>query len=63
MAMGRRRERQRPMWVATQQLPRTRGHVFYDAVNEILKAEGFDAFVEQECAAGRALLPVCTFGW
>jgi len=50
MAMGRRRERQRPMWVATQQLPRTRGHVFYDAVNEILKAEGFDAFVEQECA-------------
>ena len=50
MAMGRRSERQRPMWVATQQLPRTRGHVFYDAVNEILKAEGFDAFVEQECA-------------
>lgn len=50
MAMGRRRERQRPMWIATEQLPRTRGHVFYDAVNEILKAEGFDAFVEQECA-------------
>ena len=50
MAMGRRRERQRPMWVATPQLPRTRGHVFYDAVNDILKAEGFDAFVEQECA-------------
>jgi transposase len=49
MAMGRRRERQRPVWVATQQLPRTRGHVFYDVVNEILKAEGFDAFVEQEC--------------
>jgi transposase len=38
------------MWVTTQQLPRTRGHVFYDAVNEVLKAEGFDAFVEQECA-------------
>ena len=50
MAMGRRRERQRTMWVTTQQLPRTRGHVFYDAVNEVLKAEGFDAFVEQECA-------------
>ena len=49
MAMGRRRERQRPMWIPTEQLPRTRGHVFYDAVNEILKAEGFDAFVEQEC--------------
>jgi transposase len=37
------------MWIATEQLPCTRGHVFYDAVNEILKAEGFDAFVEQEC--------------
>src|SRR2546426_12287140 len=49
MAMGRRRHRQRPMWIATGQLPRTRGHVFYDAVNEILKAEGFDAFAEQEC--------------
>ncbi len=49
MAMGRRRHRQRPMWIATEQLPHTRGHVFYDAVNEILKAEGFDGFVEQEC--------------
>lgn len=50
MAMGRKRERQQPMWIATEQLPRMRGHVFYDAVNKILKSEGFDAFVEQECA-------------
>jgi transposase len=50
MAMGRKRERQQPMWVAAEQLPRMRGHVFYDAVNKILKTEGFDAFVEQECA-------------
>jgi len=37
------------MWIATDELPRTRGHVFYDAVNKILKGEGFDAFAEQEC--------------
>jgi transposase len=49
MAMGRKRERQRPMWIATGQLPQTRGHVFYDSVNEILKTQGFDAFAEQEC--------------
>jgi hypothetical protein len=36
MAMGRKRERQQPMWVAAEQLPRMRGHVFYDAVNKIL---------------------------
>jgi transposase len=49
MAMGRKRVRQRPMWIAAEQLPRTRGHIFYDAVNELLKSEGFDAFVEREC--------------
>jgi transposase len=30
-------------------LPRTRGHVFYDRVNEILREEGFDVFAEAEC--------------
>ena len=49
MAMGKRGERQRSMWIATEQLPRARGHVFYDAVNEILKTEGFDRFAEREC--------------
>lgn len=49
MAMGRKRERERPLWIAIPQLPKTRGHVFYDAVNEVLKTEGFDAFAESEC--------------
>jgi len=49
MAMGKNGARQRPLWIATEQLPRTRGHVFYDRVNEILKAEGFDEFAEKEC--------------
>lgn len=49
MAMGKKRERQRELWIAAGELPRTRGHVFYDRVNEILKEEKCDEFVEAEC--------------
>jgi len=49
MAMGRKGAKQQPLWIAAGQLPRTRGHIFYDRVNEILKAEGFDEFAEKEC--------------
>ncbi len=49
MAMGRKRARQQKLWIAAPELPRTRGHVFYDRVNEILRKEGFDAFAETEC--------------
>jgi len=36
------------MWIASEELPRSRGHVFYDRVNEILKSEKFDEFAEKE---------------
>jgi transposase len=50
MAMGKKRDRQQALWIATTELPRTRGgHVFYDRVNEILKDHGFDEFAEKEC--------------
>jgi transposase len=49
MAMGKKRARQQDLWVATGGLPRGRGHIFYDRVNEILKSEGFDDFAEREC--------------
>ena len=50
MGMGRRkRGRQESLWVATQELPRTKGHVFYDRVNRILDEEGFDRFAEGAC--------------
>ena len=50
MAMGRRqRHRQQTMWLATEQLPRTAGHVFYDRVNKILVEHGFDDFAEKAC--------------
>lgn len=49
MGMGRKRRRQESLWVATQELPRTKGHVFYDRVNRILEKHGFDAFAEAAC--------------
>jgi transposase len=49
MAMGRRRSRQPQLWIAATELPRSRGHIFYDRVNKILQEEGFDRFAEQEC--------------
>ena len=50
MAMGRREADQASMWVATQQLARSPGHAFYDKLNEVLDAGGFDRFVEEQCA-------------
>ena len=38
------------MWVATADLPQGGGHPFYERLNQILNAAGFDAFVEQLCA-------------
>src|SRR6516162_2081277 len=49
MAMGRKRDRQQEMWIATNELPRRRGHIFYDWANQILSSVGFDAFAEKEC--------------
>jgi transposase len=51
MAMGRRESQQEHMWVAAQELPRSPGHVFYEKLNEVLEAGGFDRFVEELCAA------------
>jgi transposase len=51
MAMGRRkrRQRQKPLWVATADLPKTAAHPFYRRLNELLDEHGFDAFAEQCC--------------
>ena len=52
MAMGRRqhRERQEGLWVAHTELASAPGHPFYERLNAILDAEGFDGFVEELCA-------------
>jgi len=50
MAMGqRKRERQETFWVATNELPQTPGHPFYERLNKILDGQGFDRFVEERC--------------
>ncbi len=50
MAMGRCEAEQQSMWVASQELARSPGHPFYDRLNEVLEAAGFDRFVETVCA-------------
>ena len=50
MAMGRRQEEQQSeFWVATQQLPTSPGHPFYEQLNQVLATAGFDAFCEDIC--------------
>jgi transposase len=53
MAMGRRRDRARTpaLWIATNELPQTGGHPFYQRLNQVLDEHGFDDFVETQCAA------------
>jgi transposase len=52
MAMGTRkqREKQEGLWIAHTELATAPGHPFYQKLNELLEAEGFDEFVEQRCA-------------
>jgi len=50
MAMRRREAQQGGMWVAAHELPKTPGHVFYEKLNAVLEAGGFDRFVEALCA-------------
>src|SRR5437879_6416360 len=52
MAMGTRkqREKQEDIWIAHTELASAPGHPFYQRLNELLEAEGFDQFVELRCA-------------
>ena len=74
MAMGRERDRQGDLMVTWEEMPHSPGHVFYDRLQEVLIAGGFDAFAENglpallrtedgsRVAAARALLPHA-HGW
>ena len=50
--MGKRRSggRQRSMWVASSEVPRSAGNPFYERLNRVLDEAGFDAFAEERCA-------------
>src|SRR6266496_5854891 len=51
MAMGRREQgQQEKFWIAHSELPRTVAHPFYEQLNRLLEAHGFDRFAERECA-------------
>ena len=52
MAMARRTDRARTpgLWIAANERPTTGGHPFYQRLNQVLDAHGFDACVESQCA-------------
>jgi transposase len=50
MAMGRREQRQDPLWIPHTNLPHTVAHPFYERLNQVLEERGFDDFVERCCA-------------
>ena len=47
--MGREGDRQGDLIVTWSEMPRSPGHVFYDRLQEVLIAGGFDGFVETAC--------------
>ena len=49
MAMGREGDRQDDLIVTWAEMPRSPGHVFYDRLQAVLMAGGFDGFVETAC--------------
>ena len=49
MAMGRREEQQSEFWIARDALRPGRAHPFYQKLNEVLAAAGFDRFCEAAC--------------
>ena len=50
MSLGRRKEQQRSMWLSYDQFPQSKGHVFYERLQKILRQGGFDSHVENQCA-------------
>ena len=50
MSPGRRQAAQKSMWLIYDQLPQSRGHVFYERLQKLLRQKAFDAFLEKLCA-------------
>lgn len=49
MALGRRQDAHQELWIATTDLPRSPGHVFYRKLNQVLAEIGFDRWLEDLC--------------
>jgi transposase len=50
MALGKRRQEEQGLWVATSDLPKSPGHPFYKKLNALLAEAGFERWVEELCA-------------
>jgi IS5 family transposase len=50
MAMGKRKPRQESLFVSTDRLTPSAGHPFYQKLNALLAAAGFDRWAESRCA-------------
>src|SRR5687767_8169975 len=50
MALGWQGERQADLMVGWAELPHSPGHAFYDRLQAVLVAAGFDGFAEAQCA-------------
>jgi transposase len=66
MALGRRKEKQVELFIATAELKKGSGHPFYTKLNTVLAGAGFDAFAENLCApyykdGGRPGIPPGTY--
>ena len=62
MAMGSKDDEQAGLFLTYKDVPRSAGHPFYQALEAILRENGFDRFVERECEpyyaeSGRPSLP------
>ena len=50
MAMGKRnRQREQDLWVSHEDLPRSKGHPYYEGLNKLLGSHGFDDWLEEVC--------------
>jgi len=49
MAMGKRRQKQKALFVMTEGLARSPGHPFYRKLNELLAEANFDRWIERRC--------------
>ena len=49
MAMGKKTRRQDALWIVASDLPKSAGHPFYQRLNALLEANGFDRFADRVC--------------
>ena len=49
MSLGRQTEQQPDLLVTWAEMPRSKGHAFYDRLQAVLRDAGFDLFVEDLC--------------